>query len=56
LKIMKRSDICPDAHVKLLGQELDVMHKIDKFKHITTMGEMTAEHICHVLDMPDLKH
>ncbi|PQJ28600.1 hypothetical protein [Rubritalea profundi] len=56
LKIMKRSEICPDVHVDTLGRELDIMHKIDKFKHITTMGEMTAEHICHVLNMPDLKY
>ncbi|MGJ8672323.1 hypothetical protein [Rubritalea sp.] len=56
LSIMKRSEICPSAHVKRLGSELDVMHNTNKFAKISTMGELTAEHICHVLGMPDLKY
>jgi hypothetical protein len=56
LSIMKRSEICPIEHVKRLGQELDAMHKTDKFSQVQTMGALTAEHIRHVLSMPDLKY
>ncbi|MFC5050973.1 hypothetical protein ACFPK9_10135 [Rubritalea spongiae] len=56
LSMMKRSEICPIEHVAQLGGELDRMHKTSKFSKLKTMGELTAEHICHVLEMPDLKY
>jgi hypothetical protein len=56
LSIMKRSEIAPAAHVKRLGQALSQMHGADKFMQLQSMGEITAEHIRHVLDMPDLKY
>jgi hypothetical protein len=55
LKIMSRVEISPEKNVKLLGQQLDAMHKTDKFSVIHNMGAMTAEHIRHMLNMPDLK-
>ncbi len=56
LKIMKRSTICPELHVQRLGKQLDEMHKTDFFQKITTMGELTAEHIRYILSMSDLKY
>lgn len=55
LKIMKRSEICPESHVTKLGHDLDKMHGTDIFKHIESMGAMTAEHIRYVLNIPELK-
>ena len=56
LSIMKRSQICPEEHVRKLGKELDRMHQTKKFSKFTSMGAITAEHIRHMLDMPDLKY
>lgn len=55
LNIMHRSEIAPDANVARLGHDLDVMHGTDVYKHIKTMGGLTAEHIRHMLDLPDFK-
>lgn len=55
LKIMSRSEIAPDSHVARLGHDLDTMHGTDIFKHIKSMGAMTAEHIRYMLDLPAFK-
>ena len=55
LRIMRHSEVAPDAHVARLGHDLDTMHDTDIFKHIKTMGGMTAEHIRYILDLPKFK-
>ena len=56
LRVMSRSEICPQEHVGTLATQLGKMHKTDRFADVTTMGALTAEHIAHVLGIKDLKY
>jgi hypothetical protein len=55
LSTMKRDSIAPMEHVRMLGENLDRLHKTKDFSKCTTMGALTAAHIRYMLDLHSLK-
>jgi len=52
LGIMRREEIAPHTHVVTLARELDRIHGGNHFSQCQTMGELTAQHITMMLDIP----
>lgn len=51
LNIMRREELAPREHVATLAKELDRQHHTTIFSHCGSMGELTARHISHLLDI-----
>jgi hypothetical protein len=48
---MRRDDIAPCDHVALLAADLAKYHHTDIFRDCQTMGELTAAHVAHMLEL-----
>lgn len=55
LSTMKRDQLAPDEHVQMLATNLDKIHGLNIFKSCKTMGELTASHIRHMLQLSEIK-
>jgi len=51
LSVMRRDELAPRGHIIQLSQELNRLHSTDAFTGMTTMGELTAEHIHIMLEV-----
>lgn len=51
LRIMRREEIAPRAHVATLAKELDRLHGTDDYQDCKSMGELTAKHIMDMLEV-----
>jgi hypothetical protein len=51
LGIMSREELAPREHVGTLAAELNRMHGTSDFQNCRTMGELTARHICTMLEI-----
>lgn len=51
LGVMRRDDIAPREHVRKLARDLAKYHHNDVFRDCESMGELTATHISHMLEM-----
>jgi hypothetical protein len=51
LGIMRRDEIAPKHHVASLAADLAKYHRTDIFRDCTTMGELTAVHVAHMLEL-----
>jgi hypothetical protein len=51
LEIMSREELAPREHVLTLAAELNRMHGTNEFLDCRTMGELTARHICTMLEI-----
>ncbi|GAA5478676.1 hypothetical protein Hhel01_02176 [Haloferula helveola] len=51
LGVMQREELAPRAHVRRLAADLAKYHHTDIFRDCTTMGELTAAHVSHMLDL-----
>ncbi|MCH7225989.1 hypothetical protein [Haloferula sp. A504] len=51
LGVLRRDEIAPDKHVRQLARDLAKYHHTDIFRDCETMGELTATHILHMLEM-----
>ncbi len=53
LNIMRREELAPREHVVTLAKELNRQHSTSHFSDCGTMGELTARHISHLLDIDE---
>lgn len=53
LTIMRKEELAPREHVITLSRELNRQHETDLFSGCKTMGELTARHISHLLDIEE---
>ncbi|WP_353565382.1 hypothetical protein [Haloferula sargassicola] len=51
LGVMQREELAPREHVVQLSKDLAKYHHTDIFRDCRTMGELTAAHITHMLDL-----
>ena len=51
LGIMRREELAPRHHVRKLAADLAKYHHTDIFRDCHSMGELTAAHISHQLDL-----
>lgn len=51
LGVMRREELAPRAHVLRLASDLAKYHHDDVYRDCTTMGELTATHIMHMLEL-----
>lgn len=51
LSIMSREELAPREHVGTLAAELNRMHGTNEFLDCRTMGDLTARHICTMLEI-----
>ena len=51
LGIMRKEELAPREHVAFLAADLAKYHHTDIFRDCQTMGELTAAHISHMLEM-----
>lgn len=55
LKIMRKDELSPEAHVIRLREDLNKMHKTTIFSSCDNMGKLTAAHIQYMLDLTEVK-
>lgn len=55
LSTMKRDKLAPPHYVQQLGNNLDKIHGLQMFSQCKTMGEITAKHIKHMLELSQIK-
>ena len=51
LGIMRREELAPRSHVRRLAADLSKYHHTDIFRGCETMGELTAAHVSHMLEI-----
>ena len=51
LGVMRREELAPREHVARLAADLAKYHHTDTFRDCRTMGELTATHISHMLEL-----
>ncbi len=51
LGVMRREELAPREHVATLARDLEKYHHTDVFHDCRTMGELTAAHITHMLEI-----
>jgi hypothetical protein len=51
LGVMRRDELAPREHVAYLAADLAKYHHTDIFRDCRTMGELTATHVTHMLDL-----
>ena len=51
LGVMQREELAPRKHVAQLATDLAKYHHTDIFRNCNSMGELTAAHITHMLDL-----
>src|SRR5690606_387994 len=51
LGVMRRDELAPRAHVASLAADLAKYHHTDIFRDCLTMGELTAAHVAHMLEL-----
>ena len=51
LGVMRREELAPREHVRRLAADLAKFHKTDLFRDCKSMGELTAAHVSHMLEL-----